>query len=166
MMLRPMLQTDIELLWPIFEALCQEGLTLAQDETTTAEAFEAYWTGRGGEQWTAIDEGRVVGGFTLRANHPGRGAHVGTATYIVAEHARGRGVGKALALHSLERARAIGFTAMQFNFVVSTNEVALRLWRKLGFETVGTLSGAFRHPAGAFVDAYVMHRNIHPEEHL
>ena len=163
-MLRPMIRTDLAGLWPIFKAVCGAGLTLVQDETTTAEAFEAYWTDRGGEQWTAVVEERVVGGFTLRSNHPGRGAHVGTATYIVAEHARSQGVGTELALRSLDRAHALGFTAIQFNFVVSTNEGALRLWRKLGFEIVGTLPRAFRHPQGAFVDAYVMHRNIHPKE--
>lgn len=162
MMQRAMTHLDIDLLWPIFQALCREGLTLAHDETTTREAFEEYWTARGGEQWTALDEGRVVGGFTLRANHPGRGAHVGTATYIVAEPVRGRGIGKELALQSINRARALGFTALQFNFVLSTNEVAVRLWQRLGFETVGTLPQVFRHPGGSFVDAYVMHRTLGP----
>lgn len=160
MSFRRMEAADLDALWSIFHTITVEGLMLAQDETTSREAFEAYWVGRGGEQWIAHDEGRIRGAFTLRSNHPGRGAHIGTATYIVAPDARGKGVGFALGQHSIERARALGFTGMQFNLVIRTNEVAVRLWQRLGFAIVGTMPRVFRQPSGALVDAHVMFRDI------
>ncbi len=160
MNLRPMVATDLDALWPIFHAITKEGLMLAHDETTTREAFEGYWLGRGGEQWIAEHDERVQGAFTLRSNHPGRGAHIGTATYLVAPEARGQGLGFALGQHSLKRARSLGFKGLQFNLVIRTNEVAVRLWQRLGFEIVGTMPRVFRHPDGMFVDAHVMFRDI------
>src|SRR5207248_134381 len=96
----------------------------------------------------------------LRPNHPGRGAHVATASYMVAPAARGLKVGRRLGEHSLEEARRLGFRAIQFNCVVRTNEPAVRLWKSLGFEIVGTLPEAFDHPTHGYVDAFVMHRRI------
>ena len=157
---RRMETTDLDTLWPLFHAITVEGLMLAQDETTTREAFEEYWLSRGGEQWIAHEQGRIQGAYTLRSNHPGRGAHIGTATYIVAADARGQGVGFAMGQHSIERARALGFTGMQFNLVIRTNEVAVRLWQRLGFAIVGTMPRVFRQPSGALVDAHVMFRDI------
>jgi L-amino acid N-acyltransferase YncA len=151
---------DMTEVFAIFEPIAKDGSTYVHDESTTDGAFAEYWTGRGGEQWVASVDGRIVGSYTLRPNHPGRGAHVATASYIVAESARGKGVGLALGTHSLERARALGFVAMQFNCVVSTNEAAVRLWKRLGFETVGSLPGAFRLRGGRDVDAYVMFRRL------
>jgi ribosomal protein S18 acetylase RimI-like enzyme len=156
-LIRALAEADLAALWPIFrDDVIAPGETYVDDETTTAELFRERWLGRGGEQWIACDGDAVLGGYTLRSNYPGRGAHVGTASYIVAATARGRGVGRALGVHSLERARAMGFAAVQFNFVVSTNTAAVRLWQELGFAIVATLPGAFRHATKGFVDAYVM----------
>lgn len=158
-LIRAATDADLDRLWPIFGAICRAGETLAQDETTTKSQFRAYWLGAGGEQHVATDaEGGVLGGYTLRPNQPGRGAHVGTATYVVDEAARGRGIGRLLGEHSIERARAMGFAAMQFNLVVSTNEGAVALWRKLGFTVTATLPRVFRHPTAGLVDAFVMTR--------
>ncbi len=101
-----------------------------------------------------------LGTYILKANQPGAGAHVANAAFMVATNARGLGVGRAMAEHCLSEARRFGFRAMQFNFVVSTNESALRLWRDLGFRIVGTLPGAFRHPTRGYVDVYVMYRSL------
>src|SRR5262245_32307599 len=161
--LRPSLEPDLDPLWAIFRQIAEEGTTLAHDAQTTRAGFVESWLGRGGEQWVAESGGSVLGGYTVRANHPGRGSHVGTATYIVAQEARGQGVGLALGEHSLERARRMGFTAMQFNIVVSTNDSAVRLWKRLGFQIVGQLPGVFRHATLGPVDAYVMHRFLSPE---
>jgi len=164
MTLRPLEAGDFDGLWPIFREIIREGATYVQDETTTRDEFVDYWRGRGGEQWVAAVGDAVVGGYTLRPNHPGRGSHVATASYVVGEAARGRGVGRALGEHSLERARAAGYRAVQFNMVISTNAGAVALWKRLGFEVVGTLPGAFRHAALGLVDAYVMYRAIEPAE--
>jgi ribosomal protein S18 acetylase RimI-like enzyme len=158
--LRPAMPEDSGALWHIFSAIFLDGTTYAADEGMTKEAFLNDFCGRGGEQWLAESEGRILGAYTLRANHPGRGAHVATASYGVDAAARGQGVGLALAQHSLERARALGFTAVQFNFVVSTNTAAVRLWESLGFEVRATLPAAFRHRLLGPVDALVLWKTL------
>lgn len=163
-MIRPMTPADLAPLFAIFRGIAAEGEMLAQDASTSREEFESYWTARGGEQWVVCEDGVVLGGFTLRANHPDRGAHVGTATYLVANGARGKGAGLRLGERSIERARALGFRSMQFNFVVSTNVSAVRLWTRLGFRIVGTLPRAFRRASGELVDAYVMFKDLEEGE--
>jgi len=107
-----------------------------------------------------LQDRHVVGSYVLRPNRPGLGAHVSNASFIVARSARGLGVGRAMGEHCLSEARRLGFRAMQFNFVVSTNESAVHLWQQLGFKIVGTLPGAFRHSQKGYVDVYVMFRSL------
>jgi ribosomal protein S18 acetylase RimI-like enzyme len=102
----------------------------------------------------------VVGTYILTANQPGSGSHVANAAFMVAPTARGQGIGRAMGEHCLSEARRLGFRAMLFNFVVSTNEGAIRLWKQLGFKIVGTLPGAFRHPQKGYVDVYVWFRSL------
>ena len=102
----------------------------------------------------------VVGTYALKPNLPDRGAHVCNAGYMVAEAARGRGVGRALCEHSLRKARELGYRLMQFNQVVATNLGAVHLWQELGFRIVGTIPGSFRHPDQGYVDAHVMVREL------
>jgi GNAT superfamily N-acetyltransferase len=119
------------------------------------------------EQWMAAPrafvaclDGRVVGTYLLRPNHSGRGAHVANAAYVVERQRRGEGIGTALVEHSLQQARDDGYLAMQFNLVVSTNRAAMRVYKKLGFEVVGTLPKAFEHRELGLVDAHVMYRRL------
>ena len=105
-------------------------------------------------------DGRILGSYYRRANQPGGGAHVANAGYATAEAVRGRGVARAMALHSFDVARAAGFRAMQFNFVIVSNTVAVGLWQSLGFAIVGRLPAAFDHPRLGMVDALVMHRPL------
>jgi GNAT superfamily N-acetyltransferase len=114
----------------------------------------------GTHTYLAEEGNRIVGTYILRANQPGAGGHVANAAYMVAPAAQGRGFGRAMGEHSLGEARRLGFRAMQFNFVVSTNESALHLWQQLGFKIVGTLPAAFRHPTKGYVDALVMFRSL------
>ena len=102
----------------------------------------------------------VLGTYFLKANQQGGGAHVANCGYVTAAAAQGRGIARAMCLHSLERAKERGFRAIQFNFVVSTNERAVKLWTSLGFEIVGRLPRAFQHPERGFVDALVMYRHL------
>src|SRR5262249_21744099 len=106
------------------------------------------------------NEGRIAGTYIVRPNQPGLGSHVANAAFMVSPDARGLGAGRRMGEHCLAEASRLGFRAMQFNFVVSTNEVAVRLWQSLGFRIVGTLSKAFRHARLGFVDAYVMFREL------
>ena len=101
-----------------------------------------------------------MGSYALRPNQAGSGAHVANAGFIVAEDARGQGVGRALGEHCLKEARRLGFRAMQFNFVISTNTSAVKLWQDLGMKIAGILPGAFRYPERGYVDVYVMYRHL------
>ena len=108
----------------------------------------------------AEDASAIVGTYFLQVNQRGGGSHVANCGYITAAHSTGKGVARAMCLDSLDRARAAGFRAIQFNFVVSTNERAVRLWQSLGFAIVGTLPQAFLHPSRGYVDAFVMFRKL------
>ena len=135
-----------------------ETYTLPRD-LTREEAF-AYWFTPGNEVFVAEDDAAVVGTYFLHANQKGGGDHVANCGYITAPAESGRGVARAMCAHSLDHARASGFRAMQFNFVVSSNIRAVKLWRSFGFETVGRLPEAFRHPTLGYVDALVMYRKL------
>src|SRR5258708_40170131 len=102
----------------------------------------------------------MLGTYFLQPNQQGGGSHVANCGYVTAPWATGRGVARAMCAHSLERARERGFKATTFNFVVSTNDRAVALWRSFGFEIVGRLPGAFHHPTAGFVDAFVMYRSL------
>ena len=120
----------------------------------------AYWFRAGTRTYVALSDDQIVGTYVLRPNRPGLGSHVANASFMVSPTARGIGIGRAMGEHCLAEARALGYCAMQFNFVVSTNEAAVRLWERLGFRIVGRLPGAFRHLTKGFVDAYVMFRSL------
>lgn len=124
------------------------------------EPVLGYWFSPGSTVFVADDGQRVLGTYSLKANQPGRGAHVANAGYMVAEAARGKGLGHGLGEHSIRRAREQGYRSMQFNFVTSCNASAVELWQRLGFEIVGTLRQAFRLDDGQCVDAYVMARDL------
>jgi GNAT superfamily N-acetyltransferase len=112
------------------------------------------------EVFVAEHDAQILGTYFLQPNQQGGGAHVANCGYVTAAWATGRGVARAMCVHSLEHARSRGFSAMQFNFVVSTNERAIALWQSVGFRIVGRLPGAFRHPTAGFVDALVMYRSL------
>jgi GNAT superfamily N-acetyltransferase len=154
--------TDADAVWRILEPVLRTGETYALPaEWSRAEAL-AYWCAAGHQVFVAVDDGAVVGTYFLHANQQGGGAHVANCGYATAPDAVGRGVARAMCAHSQALAAAQGFRAMQFNFVVSTNTRAVALWRRCGFDVVGTLPGAFRHPALGFVDALVMFRHLSP----
>ena len=128
-------------------------------EMTRADAL-TYWFAQDHEVFVAEDRRVVLGTYYLRPNQRGGGAHVANCGYVTARAAEGRGVGRAMCEHSLAHAASRGFRAMQFNFVVSANDRAVRLWQACGFQIVGTLPSAFRHPKLGDVDAFVMFRSL------
>jgi L-amino acid N-acyltransferase YncA len=148
----------------IFQQVIAAGDAFAYDQDTPEEKAKALWIERPSRCWVAVDgergAGRVLGSYYVRPNQPGRGAHVANAGFMVDTAARGRGVAAALCEHSLDTARQLGFRAMQFNFVVSTNEAAVRAWQRHGFAVVGRIPGAFRHERLGYVDTLVMHREL------
>jgi ribosomal protein S18 acetylase RimI-like enzyme len=151
---------DKDSIWVILEPMIRraDSYTLPRD-TTKGQALE-FWFALGNETFVWQDAGAILGTYFLRANQRGGGAHVANCGYVTETGAEGRGIARAMCLHSLQRARERGFRAMQFNFVVSTNERAVKLWNNLGFEVVGRLPGAFQHPEHGFVDALVMYQKL------
>src|SRR5882672_3480233 len=147
-------------IWGIFHTIVVRGDTYAFEPGISRADALAYWLHPANWCYVAEHQGNVVGTYILKANQPGPGSHVANAAFMVSPGARGLSVGRGMGEHSLSEARRLGFRAMQFNFVVSTNEPAIRLWKQLGFEIVGTLPGVFRHPEKGFVDAYVMFRSL------
>jgi len=161
MRIRPASLSDLDAMWNIFRSVVAAGEALPFSDEFDRETFRAHWFGAQ-TSYVADDGAEVLGMYKLGSNYPGRGSHVASATYLVAPAAQGKGIGRALLLHSLEQARSAGYVAMQFNYVVSTNTPAVELYRKLGFVVAGTLPKAFRHPELGLVDAYVMFRFLQP----
>ena len=159
-MIRAATKLDSEAIWAILEPVIRAGETYTQPRDMSKEQALAYWFSEEKEPFVWEQDGKISGAYFIKANQKGGGAHVANCGYITAEAERGRGIARAMCLHSLERAKERGFRAMQFNFVVSTNAAAVKLWTSLGFETVGRLPLAFKHPAHGFVDALVMYRHI------
>src|SRR5919204_3702895 len=145
-----------EILVPMIRA----GETYPLPRDMTREQALAYWFAPDHEVFVAEDGGAILGTYYLRANQRGGGSHVANCGYVTSREAEGRGVGRAMCQHSLAHAKSRGFRAMQFNFVVSTNERAVQLWQACGFEIVGRLPSAFQHPTHGFVDALVMMRSL------
>ena len=151
---------DHDAVWVILEPVIRAGDTYTLPRDLNREAALAYWFSDEHEVFVAEDGGVLLGTYYLRTNQRGGGSHVANCGYMTAANAAGRGVGSAMCLHSLEQARLRNFKAMQFNFVVSSNERAVRLWEKHGFRIVGCLPKAFLHPERGYTDAYVMYREI------
>jgi len=160
MHIRPATDRDDDAIWKIMEPIIRAGETYALPRDMSREAALAYWRSDTQEAFVAEDTGEIVGTYILRANQTGGGSHVANCGYMTAPWASGRGVARAMCEHSLRVAKERGFRAMQFNFVVATNERAVRLWQEFGFAIVGRLPGAFRHPTQGFVDALVMYREL------
>lgn len=150
---------DAAAIWAIIEPAIRSGETLALDrDIDRAGALSSYWMRPDNIVYVAELAGEIVGSYFLRANQSGGGSHVCNAGYATATAATGMGVARQMCEHSLVQARQSGFSAMQYNFVVSTNDRAVRLWQSCGFGIVGTLPSAFFHPKHGMVDALVMHR--------
>lgn len=160
MVIRPARAEDRPAVAAIILPPIRAGETYALDRDMSEEDALAYWLEGEKETFVAEDEGAIVGTYYIRPNQAGGGAHIANCGYMTGAAARGRGVARRMCLHSLDHAKARGYRGMQFNFVVSTNEGAVRLWQALGFQTVGRLPLAFNHPRLGFVDALVMFKPL------
>ena len=160
MLIRAARKEDRDAIWQILEPTIRTGDTYPLPRDMNNAEAVAYWTGPDRETFVAEKDGRVIGTYYLRANQRGGGAHVANCGYVTADDARGRGVARSMCEHSLQHARERGFRAMQFNFVISTNERAIRLWESLGFQIVGRLPLVFLHPNLGYIDAFVMFRTL------
>ncbi|MCP9800130.1 GNAT family N-acetyltransferase [Synechococcus sp. RedBA-s] len=155
--MRPFEPPDWPGVWRLLEPVFRAGETFPHNPAITEVEARALWVEQSQSVMVAIGAtGAVVGTYYLRPNSLALGAHVANAGYVVAEQCRGEGLGSRLCQHSLQAARRLGYRAMQFNLVVSTNTAGIRCWERNGFRTVGTVPGAFRHRQLGYVDALVM----------
>lgn len=160
MLIRPAKPRDADAIWSIIGPTIRAGETYTLDPAMTKDHALGYWLSADKETFVAEENGAILGTYYIGPNQPGGGAHVCNCGYMTAEGATGRGVARAMCEHSLRNAAERGYRAMQFNFVVSANERAIRLWQSYGFEVVGRLPLAFHHPHKGYVDALVMFRDL------
>jgi RimJ/RimL family protein N-acetyltransferase len=158
MLIRPAKDHDRDAILAVIMPAIRAGETYPQPRDLSEADALAYWFHPTHEVFVAERDGEIIGSYYLRANNQGGGAHVANCGYIVVPEQTGIGVARAMCAHSLQHARTRGFRAMQFNFVIASNERAVRLWRSFDFEIVGRLPQAFKHPRLGYVDALVMYR--------
>ena len=153
--------TDWPAVWPILQTTLAAGDTYTFSPQSTEAEIHKAWIELPSATFVACNEaGDILGTYIIKPNQPGLGSHVCNCGYVVPKAAQGRGIAAQMCEHSQKLALEMGFRAMQFNFVVSTNTGAVRLWQKLGFEIVGTLPGVFQHQKLGFVDAFVMFKQL------
>ena len=149
---------DFPKIWEIFKLIIRQGDVISFPPNTSFEEAKKYWMGNGMYTYKAMLDGIIVGTYVLKPNFPGLGAHVANGGYMVHLEHQGKQIGTQMTVHSLEEAKRLGFKAIQYNLVVSTNIPAVKLYQKMGFKIVGHLPKAFNHKKLGYVDAYVMHR--------
>lgn len=158
--IRKATELDREAIWSIIKSVIATGDTYVYPPDSDEHEMLDYWFGTEKHTYIAKLDGRIVATFWLKANQPGLGSHVANAAYMVSPDAHGKGIGREIAEWSLEEARRLGFTAMQFNFVVKSNEFAIRLWQKIGFEIIGEIPDAFQHSKNGLTNALIMYRKL------
>lgn len=161
--IRKATQSDKDFIWEIFHEVVKTGDTYVFPPSISKEDGLKNWTGEKYHTYVAELDGDVLGTYILKQNQMGLGSHVTNGSYMVSPNAQGKGIGKKMALHSIEEARSLGFKSMQFNIVVSTNEAAVKLWKKFGFKIIGTIPKGFHYKSEKYVDAHVMYLEL--EEH-
>jgi ribosomal protein S18 acetylase RimI-like enzyme len=160
MQIRRATDADWPYLWEIIEPIMREGETFALPRDGNEAIARAYFASPEKVNFVAEDDGIILGASYVRANQQGGGSHIANCGYMTAPAARGRGIARALCAHSIDYCRAEGFGGIQFNFVVSTNEPAVHLWRSFGFDILARLPSAFKHPRLGLVDALVMFKPL------
>jgi ribosomal protein S18 acetylase RimI-like enzyme len=154
-------EADWPAIWPILEETVRAGQTYTFSPHSTEEQIRSAWVDVPAKTFVACArDGAILGTYFIKANQPGLGAHVCNCGYVVGCGSQGKGIASLMCEHSQRVALEMGFRSMQFNFVVSTNTRAIRLWERLGFSVVGRLPGAFRHAQLGYVDALVMFKQL------
>lgn len=151
---------DKTLVWQIIKGVISGGDTYVFSPDSGEAEMTEYWFSPEKHVYVAEVGGEVVGTMWIKANQPGLGSHVGNGAYMVSPTAAGKGIGRRMAEFSIEEARRLGFNAIQFNFVVKSNEVAVKLWKSVGFEIIGEIPDAFDHLENGMTNAYIMYRKL------
>jgi ribosomal protein S18 acetylase RimI-like enzyme len=160
MQIRPATEADEDSIWAMLEPVFRAGETYCIPRDVNRDAALDYWSGAPHRVFVAEENSSLLGTYFLTPNQKGGGAHVCNCGFVTASGTTGKGVARTMLNHALETAKAVGFRAMQFNFVVATNSRAVAIWESHGFDIVGRLPGAFLHPREGYVDALVMYRAL------
>jgi L-amino acid N-acyltransferase YncA len=161
LVIRPSVKKDVQDLWDIFRPVLEKGDAYIYDiNKMDLDRFEEYWFAPERVGFVAELNGEIVGGYTVRPNFVDLASHIANASYIVSPNHQGKGVGRHLGMHSIAKAKELGYRGMQFNLVVSTNTPAVNLWKSLGFEVIATIPGGFKHHKHGYVDHYIMFRSL------
>lgn len=158
--IRKAVEADKPAIWQIIKAVIAGGDTYVFLPDSSEDEMMAYWFTPDKHNYVAVLDGDVAGTYWLRPNQPGLGSHVVNAAYMVSPDTTGKGIGRQMAGHSIDEARKLGFTAMQFNFVVKSNAVAVKLWQSIGFGIIGEIPEAFDHSKNGLTNAYIMYRKL------
>jgi L-amino acid N-acyltransferase YncA len=158
--IRKAIAADQESIWEIIREVIATGDTYTFDPASSKEQMLAYWCGADKHTYVALLDGKVAGTFILKDNQPGLGSHIANASYMVSAAASGHGIGFLMGEFSLTEAVRLGYQAMQFNIVVKSNERAVKLWQKLGFQIIGEVPDAFNHRQLGMTNAYIMYRKL------
>ncbi len=154
-------ESDWVKVWPIIEKVFRAGETYAYSPEITGDEARKAWIEAPKVTYVAVeDDSSIQGTYYIKPNQPSLGSHVCNCGYIVSENARGKGVASSMCEHSQQVANNLGFRAMQYNLVVSTNEGVIRLWKKLGFQVIGNLPKAFKSKSFGYVDELIMYKEL------
>ena len=160
MNIRKALDGDLDQIWEIFSNVIKTGDTYVFDPNTPKKELKKYWCADDMETYVAEEDQQLLGTYSIKPNQIGLGNHIANGSYMVHPNYQGRGIGKKLCKHSLQIAKGRGFEGIQFNMVVSTNTIAIALWKKLGFEIIGTTPNGFRHAKLGLVDTFMMYKRL------
>lgn len=158
--IRKSLSDDTNQLWNIFQSVVRSGDTYAFAPNITKKEALSYWMGVDKHCYVAEYEDTIAGTYIIKDNQPGLGSHIANASFMVCPKFQGKSIGKTMGQHALIEAKTLGYAAMQFNLVISTNLAAINLWQKLGFKIIGTIPNAFNHQQYGMVDAHIMFREL------
>lgn len=158
--IRQAIPEDHESIWQIIRTVIQTGDTYMFSPTASKEKMLEYWCGPGTFTYVALIDDSIKGTFVLRDNKPDLGSHIGNGSYMVDPSAHGLGIGRRMGEHSITEAKRLGYHAIQFNYVVKSNQPAVNLWLSLGFEIVGEVPEAFNHSQLGYTNVYVMYRKL------
>lgn len=151
---------DFDAFWPVFKQVVWAKETYAINPEIDLENAYNLWCLSTHKTFVVKDEGQILGSYYLKANSAGPSAHICNCGYMVSPQSRGKGIARMMCLHSQDIALELGYTAMQFNSVVSSNKIAIELWKKLGYNIIGTIPNGFKHQTLGFVDSYIMHKEL------
>lgn len=160
MKIREAIFDDYDAVWDIFENVIKSGDKFVFSPETKKKELSKLWFAPSMKTYVVVEENKILGTYFIKPNQLGLGSHVANCGYMVSSDAMGKGVGRFLCDHSIENAKIKGYKAIQFNMVVSTNDIAVKLWEKFGFKIIGTIPKGFNHTKLGYVDAYIMHREL------